>query len=143
MTDITWAPLIPLIGGQMLGAEKAFGKPPEAIYSFQGFEANDSHYVNYQQNVKGRDIKYVDLTEAKPGRQIDVISGTPPCAALSQLNTGTSAESKGAGCAKNEWMYEVFTRGIDDFNAKAVVVENAPALFTNKGKPVADALYQI
>lgn len=143
MNEITWAPLIPLIGGQMLGAEKAFGKPPEAIYSFAGFEANDSHYVNYQQNVKGRDIKYVDLTEAKPGRQIDVISGTPPCAALSQLNTGTSAESKGAGCAKNEWMYEVFTRGIDDFNAKAVVVENAPALFTNKGKPVADALYQI
>lgn len=143
MNDMTWAPLIPLIGGQMLGAEKAFGKPPEAIYSFQGFEANDSHYVNYQQNTKGRDIQYVDLTEAKPGRQIDVISGTPPCAALSQLNTGKSEAAKGANCAKNEWMYEVFTRGIEDFGAKVVVVENAPALYTNKGKAVADNLYKI
>ena len=25
MSEITWAPIIPLIGGQMLGAEKAFG----------------------------------------------------------------------------------------------------------------------
>ena len=144
MTEITWAPIIPLIGGQMLGAEKAFGKPPEAIYSFHdSFAANDGHYVNYQQNTKGRDIKYVDLNEGPPNRQIDVISGTPPCAALSQLNTGTSVESKGAGCAKNEWMYEVFQRGIDDFQAKAVVVENAPALFTNKGRPVAENLYRI
>ena len=41
MSDITWAPLIPLIGGLPLGAEKATGKPPEAIYSYEGFEAND------------------------------------------------------------------------------------------------------
>ena len=33
--EITWAPLIPLIGGQMLGAERAFGKPPTAIYSYR------------------------------------------------------------------------------------------------------------
>ena len=90
--EITWAPLIPLIGGQALGAEKAFGKPPEAIYSFDfgGFEANDSHYVNYQQNTLGRDIPYVLLDKAEPGqiKQVDVVTGTPPCAALSQLNTG-------------------------------------------------------
>ena len=63
--EITWAPLIPLIGGQALGAEKAFGKPPEAIYSFGGFEANDNHYVNYQQNTLGRDIPYV-LLDSSP-----------------------------------------------------------------------------
>ena len=81
--DITWAPLIPLIGGQMLGAEKAFGKPPEAIYSYTGFEANDGHYVNYQQNTKGRDIPYVLLDSENPNiRQVDVVSGTQPCAAL-------------------------------------------------------------
>ena len=45
MSDITWAPLIPLIGGLPLGAEKATGKPPEAIYSYEGFEANDGQYV--------------------------------------------------------------------------------------------------
>jgi len=142
--DITWAPLIPLIGGQMLGAEKAFGKPPEAIYSYTGFEANDGHYVNYQQNTKGRDIPYVLLDSENPNiRQVDVVSGTPPCAALSQLNTGLSEESKGAKCAKNEFMYQVFQDGIDILGAKVVIVENAPALYTNKGRPVANRLYEI
>jgi site-specific DNA-cytosine methylase len=64
-------------------------------------------------------------------------------AALSQLNTGKTAEAKGAGCAKNEWMYEVFKEGIDRFSAKAVVVENAPSLFTNKGREVANNLFDI
>ena len=142
--DITWAPLIPLIGGQGLGAEKAFGKPPEAIYSYGGFEANDSHYVNYQQNTLGRDVPYVLLDSENPNiKQVDVVTGTPPCAALSQLNTGTTAESKGAGCAKNDFMYMVFKDGIDILGAKVVIVENAPALFTNKGRPVADNLYEI
>jgi len=142
--EITWAPLIPLIGGQALGAEKAFGKPPEAIYSFGGFESNDSHYVNYQQNTLGRDIPYVLLDSENPSiKQVDVVTGTPPCAALSQLNTGTSTESKGPGCAKNEFMYMVFENGIDVLGAKVVIVENAPALFTNKGRPVANKLYEI
>lgn len=142
--DITWAPLIPLIGGQMLGAEKAFGKPPEAIYSYSGFEANDGHYVNYQQVTKGRDIPYVLLDSENPNiKQVDVVSGTPPCAALSQLNTGLSEESKGAKCAKNEFMYQVFQDGIDVLGAKVVIVENAPALYTNKGRPVANRLYEI
>jgi site-specific DNA-cytosine methylase len=142
MSDITWAPIIPLIGGQMLGAEKAFGKPPEAIYSYDGFQANDSHYVHYQNNVKGRDLQYIMIPESQ-SHHISVISGTPPCAALSQLNTGQTAEAKGADCAKNEWMYEVFKEGIDRFSAKAVVVENAPALFTNKGRAVANNLFDI
>jgi|TARA_B110000977_G_scaffold124963_1_gene159999 site-specific DNA-cytosine methylase len=143
--EITWAPLIPLIGGQMLGAEKAFGKPPAAIYSYDGFQDNDSHYVNYQQNTLGRkDIPYILLGDDNSQvTQVDVVSGTPPCAALSQLNTGKSVESKGAGCAKNEWMYKVFEDGIDILGAKVVIVENAPALFTNKGRPVANNLYKI
>jgi site-specific DNA-cytosine methylase len=143
MSEITWAPLIPLIGGQMLGAEKAFGKPPEAIYSYDGFQANDSHYVNYMNNVKGYGLEYILLDDFPGKKGIDVISGTPPCAALSQLNTGKTEEAKGSNCAKNEWMYRVFEEGIDRFSAKAVVVENAPALFTNKGRDVANNLFDI
>ncbi len=143
MTDITWVPHIPLIGGQMLGAEKAFGVPPLAIYSYDGFQANDSHYVNYQNNVKGRGLEYRLLDNGPPIHKVDVVSGTPPCAALSQLNTGQTAEAKGANCAKNEWMYKVFEDAIDLFEAKAVVVENAPALYTNKGRAVANNLFDI
>jgi DNA (cytosine-5)-methyltransferase 1 len=143
MSDITWVPHIPLIGGQMLGAEKAFGVPPLAIYSYDGFQANDSHYVNYQNNVKGRGLEYRLLDNGPPIHKVDVVSGTPPCAALSQLNTGQTVESKGAACAKNEWMYKVFEDAIDLFEAKAVVVENAPALYTNKGRAVANNLFDI
>ena len=100
--QIKWAPLVPLIGGQMLGAERAFGVPPEAVYSYDGFEANDSHYMNYQNNVHNRGLEYVLLDSDEPRGQVDVVSGTPPCAALSQLNTGKSEEVKGSGCAKNE-----------------------------------------
>jgi len=78
INDITWAPLIPLIGGSPLGAERAFGKPPEVIYSYDGFQANDSHYVNYMNNVKGYNLDYVLLDSSRPKRNIDVISGTPP-----------------------------------------------------------------
>ena len=120
MSNITWASHIPLIGGQMLGAEKAFGKPPEAIYSYDGFQANDSHYVNYQNNVKGRGLEYRLLDEGPPIHKVDVVSGTPPCAALSQLNTGKTEEAKGAGCAKNEWMYKVFEDGFDLFGVTSV-----------------------
>jgi site-specific DNA-cytosine methylase len=40
-------------------------------------------------------------------------------------------------------MYMVFQDGIDKLGAKVVIVENAPALFTNKGRPVANRLYEI
>lgn len=59
------------------------------------------------------------------------------------MNTGKSEEAKGATSSKNEWMYRVFEEAIDRFQAKAVVVENAPSLFTNKGRGVANNLFDI
>ena len=77
--DITWAPLIPLIGGLPLGAELAFNKPPAAIYSYDGFQPNDSHYVNYMNNTRKNDAKYITIeNDYNPGCSIDVICGTPP-----------------------------------------------------------------
>lgn len=75
---ITWVPLIPLIGGQQLGAEKAFGNPPEAIYTYEGFQSNDSHYVNYLNNVKKYNLDYIILDENGPKHKVDVVTGTPP-----------------------------------------------------------------
>ena len=40
-------------------------------------------------------------------------------------------------------MYKVFEDGIDRLGAKVVVVENAPALYTKKGRGVAENLYKI
>jgi site-specific DNA-cytosine methylase len=62
-------------------------------------------------------------------------------AGLSQLNTGKSAAVKGVGCMQNEWMYRVFTDGIEKYDADVVIIENAPALYTPKGEPVAQRIF--
>lgn len=146
MSKITWAPLIPLVGGFPIGSEAALGTAPEEIFSYANHFGNDKHYVNYQQNTLGRSsLKYtvLDADDITFDRKINIIVGTPTCAALSQLNTGTKPEAKGAGCAKNDFMMMVFRHGMKKFDADVIIVENAPALSTPKGQPVADALYEI
>ena len=144
MNKITWAPIIPLIGGFSVGAEMAIGHGPEAIYSYDGFLANDSHYVNYQQKTLGRDVNYSVLQDINEKMsKLNIVVATPPCAALSSLNSGTSEESRGATCAKNEWIYRTATDAIELFDADVYICENAPALYTNKGKLVADTLAEI
>lgn len=133
-----WAPIIPLIGGFPLGAQKAFGTPPEKIYSYPGFDANDSHYVNY---MKG--IEYHMLSDDEQYEPLDVIVGTPPCSGLSTMNSGTSELSRGPKCEKNKWMYQIFEDGMTKFQSKVIVIENAPALFTKLGAPVADTIYEL
>ena len=144
MNEIKWGALIPLIGGFPLGAERSIGKPPETVMSYTGFWANDSQYMNYQNNTLGRSIPYINLTENDSySKKLDIVVATPPCAALSQLNTGKSAEVKGSGCAKNEWMYQSLTDAIVRNDAEVYICENAPALYTTKGAGVAKRLEEI
>lgn len=143
MEKIKWAPIIPLIGGFPLGTEKAIGHPPEFIGSYDGFWANDSHYVNYQNNVLNKNLEYRKIDENQTKQKLNLVVGTPPCAALSSLNTGKTPEAKGASCQKNEWMYKVFEDSFRLYDVDVVVIENAPALFSGKGKDVADKLFDI
>lgn len=145
MTNIKYAPHIPLIGNFPLGAEKILQKPPERIYSLPGFYNNDQHYINYQNNILGRNIEYVPLdpSDREFKEKIHIIVGTPPCASLSSLNCGRNETVKGPNCAKNDFMYIVAEQGIKCFDADVIMIENAPALGTNNGKPVADKLFSI
>jgi len=141
--DIKWAPIFPLIGGFPLGAENALGTPPVAVFSAEGFWGNDSHYMNYQNNVLGRNIPYIKIDEdGAKNYDLDILVATPPCAALSQLNTGKSDSVRGADAQQNEWLYEAAYHGFAT-NTKVIIAENAPALFTNKGKGVAERLNKI
>jgi len=143
-SQYTFAPVIPLIGGFPLGAELALEKPPKAIYSYSGFEANDSHYVYYQNAIKNRNIDYINISEQEDSyTDVDIVMCTPPCAGLSSFNSGKTPEARGAGCAKNDWMYISATDAIEKLNAKVVLIENAPGLYTTKGKQVANNLYKI
>lgn len=143
--NFTWAPLVPLIGGFPVGAERAFGKAPELIASFDGI-ANDEHYVNYQQKVLGRDhveFKTYDPEDTTFERKINLVVCTPPCAALSSLNTSSNPEKSGATGEQNQAMYNCVYTAARKFDADVIMIENAPALATKKGKDVADRLYAI
>lgn len=142
---ITWAPIVPLIGGFPLGAEKTIGKAPEAVYSYNGFWANDSLYMNYQNETLGRDVPYVKLDEVytMQVKNVDIVVATCPCAALSMLNTGQTKETKGADAKQNDWMYKATRDTLSRIKPKVMIHENAPCLYTQRGEPVATRLFEI
>ena len=41
------ASIIPLIGGETIGCEYAFGSPPDYFLSYEPFQSNDQHILNY------------------------------------------------------------------------------------------------
>lgn len=142
-SKLSWAPIIPLIGGFPLGAEEATGTPPQFVSSYSGFWNNDKHYMNYQNNTLGRSVEYRNLTESRVKEKLDLVIATPPCAGLSQLNTGKSPEVSGSGCAQNEWLYQCARDAIDLYEPEVFIAENAPALYTETGSPVAENLRAI
>lgn len=147
--NIRWAPIIPLVGGFPLGAEAALEKSPEAIISYNPFFWNDEEYVNYQRNVKRCDAEYVvldDDTKSIPQLSLDLMVATPPCAGLSRLNrTNFTKENPRdlGGCQKNAWMIQSTRDALSNFSPKVLIGENAPALFTEKGKPIANQLVEV
>lgn len=148
---ITWAPIIPLIGGLPLAIGKLFNKHPEYVLSWSPFQHNDNHYVNYIRKHGWTGKYYVldhvaesvipDVTsdfDETTIPHVDVIGGTPPCAGLSSLSVTSNAES-----AVNDWMLKAAEFVLGTCKPKIYWFENAPRLGTEKGKPVADKLFAI
>lgn len=74
MSNITHAGIVPLIGGQTIGAELAHGQRPLHLMSWEGFWGNDRHLVNYYEN----EVPYVVLDNARPeGPKADVVQRRP------------------------------------------------------------------
>ena len=134
--DFTWIPLIPLIGGFPLGIEKAWGKEPEFIASYEGI-GNDNHYANYKNNLS---FKKYDSADLEFEQKINLVVCTPPCAALSSLNTSKNPEKQGHTGKQNDFMYDCIKTAASKFQADIIAIENAPALATKKGAKVAENL---
>ena len=47
---MSYASIIPLIGGETIAMENVFGERPKYIMSYDGFEANDNHLVHHYNN---------------------------------------------------------------------------------------------
>lgn len=130
--NYTYASIIPLIGGETIAMQNAFGKRPEYIMSYSGFNANDSQLLNHYKH----EVPYHVLDEGgSHGGKVDVVNSVCPCAGLSMLNTSASADN-----AANDWMVESANYVLGEVQPKVFWGENAPGLYGNMGKPVVEKL---
>lgn len=140
---ITYASIVPLIGGESIGVMEALGgQLPEYILSYSPFANNDSHFVNYLRTKKKwkGDYAVIDAPEFEnyAPKQVDVVNSVCPCAGLSSLSVKSSADSP-----VNEWLYTTAEYVLSKVQPQVFWGENAPRLFSSIGRPVADKLYAI
>ena len=142
--NITYASIVPLIGGENLGIMGAMNNQlPEYILSYTPFAKNDSHFISYLREKYKWEGDYVFLDAEgnesyKPTKKVNVVNTVCPCAGLSSLSVTSSADSE-----MNEWMYKTAEYVLGTIGPDMFWGENAPRLFTNAGKKVADRLYNI
>ena len=125
---------MPLIGGQLIGQTNVIKDKPAYIASFDAFAKNDKHSLNHFD-----DVPFVDVTSSTKGlRNVDIMGTTCPCAGLSSLSPSSSADS-----AVNDWMRNTAELVLSTVKPKVFWGENAPALFTHKGRLVVKSLQDI
>lgn len=140
MPGYTHGHVIPLVGGSVLGATKALGKPPEWIASWGSvFGANDQYCLKYFS-----DTPYYELDENKyPTKYVDIVTCLPPCAGLSMGNT-TSGDKvnnpRGCSAPSNMHMLNGSEFAMSKIRPKAMIVENAPALYSKMGEVFAERI---
>jgi len=137
----THASIIPLIGGETIGTMQAFDNaPPSYILSYEPFKNNDSHIVNYLNNIRGHDVPYHFVESGTPSfsTKVDSLSSVCPCAGLSQLNVNASAD-QGA----NDWMYKSTEYALGTIGPRVYWGENAPTLMSAMGDKVRANLVKI
>ena len=153
-----WVSFQSLIGGEMIGAEKAFGCPPVMTIDYDGV-ANSELYVNWQKS-QGNDIPHIILDggltsmvdRIKTGKElfeklnnnIDVVCAVPICSGLSQANSSCGTDnSRGSSAKQNNNMIGITRFTLDKIRPKVYLFENAPALFSKTGEGVRETLNKI
>ena len=135
MDNITYASIVPLIGGETIAMQNVFGREPEYIMSYSGFKANDSQLSNYYNNR----MPYLLLDQGGTAPYtVDIVNSVCPCAGLSSLSVSSSSDH-----AYNDWMVESSRYVIESVKPKVLWGENAPRLASKMGEPVVNRLKQI
>ena len=130
----THASIVPLIGGETIGATRAHGRPPEYFLSYSPFAANDIHVRNYF-----KDVPYIVLDQGgKAPYAVDVIHTVCPCAGLSTLSQGYGDHNE-----NNKWMIETANLVLGDLKPKVFWGENAPGFAGKVGDTVRNQLKKI
>lgn len=135
MSQFTHASIVPLIGGETLGASAAHGRPPEYFLSYSPFQNNDKHIVNHYENQ----IPYILLDQGnKHPKPVDVVHSVCPCAGLSQLSHGFGDHNE-----NNKWMIETTNYVLGEMKPQVLWGENAPGFAGKIGENVRNQLKQI
>jgi site-specific DNA-cytosine methylase len=131
-----YASIVPLIGGETIAMQNVFGSRPEYILSYDGFQNNDSHLLEYyKREVPYHLIEDGKLPDVKP---VDVINTVCPCAGLSSLSVTSSSDA-----AANDWMRTSAEHVLGTLSPKVFWGENAPRLASKMGEPVVRDLREI
>jgi len=136
MNDFTHASIVPLIGGETIGSHRAFGAPPIHFMSYEAFEGNDKHILNYYNN----EIPYhvLDAGSSIPEQKADVVSSVCPCAGLSMMSHGYGDDND-----NNKWMIETANLILGDYQPKCFWGENAPGFAGKIGTNVRNQMKAI
>ena len=134
MTEFTHASVIPLIGGEVIGSERAFGSRPLWFASYTPFQPNERHLLAYYDH----EVPYHLVDEGDhPHEKVDVVSSVCPCAGLSGIHN-----SFGADNPNNRWLTETAEYVLGELRPRVFWGENAPMFASNVGKPVRDKMYE-
>jgi|TARA_B100001094_G_scaffold311602_1_gene347428 site-specific DNA-cytosine methylase len=132
---MSYASIVPLIGGETIAMENVFGEKPKYFLTFEGFQANESHINNHYNH----EVPYLNLSEgASYTEKVDVINTVCPCAGLSSLSPSASSTNP-----MNEWMYKSAEYVLGEVQPKVFWGENAPRLASKMGEPVVKRLRKI
>jgi len=132
---MSYASIVPLIGGETIAMENIFGEKPKYFLTFEGFQANEEHLLNYYNHS----VPYLNLSEgASYTEKVDVINTVCPCAGLSSLSPSASSDN-----AMNDWMYKSAEYVLTEVKPKVFWGENAPRLASKMGEPVVRRLRKI
>jgi len=127
-----YASCVPLIGGETLAMENAFGKRPEYILSYSPFQENDSQLLKHYNN----EVPYHLIDEGDEKKSyVDVVNAVCPCAGLSSLSPSASTDNKA-----NDWMVESAKYVLGEVKPKVFWGENAPRLASKMGSPIVKKL---
>ena len=134
MTD--YASIVPLIGGETIAMQNVLGKRPEYILSYDVFQANDKHLLEYYNN----EVPYHLIEDGKhpPVKSVDIVNTVCPCAGLSSLSPSSSTTSE-----TNDWLYTTARHVLEHIQPKVLWGENAPRLASKMGEPIVKTLKAI
>ena len=134
MSKIKWAPIFPLIGGFPIAAELATGELPEYILSYDVAGGNDAYYNRYMNETRDLNIPFLRVDDEtfdfSSIAKLDIGVATPFCSGLSMLN---SSSNRGSDADVNKWIYESTEFLMKHAEAKVIIGENAPGMYSDMG----------